>query len=99
MPNVSAIFTHKVLLTKSYHIMIETDSRKIFLDTETTGMNKKGKVYENHRIIEIGGVEVVQGKLTGNNFHVYLNPERLVEMEAFKIHGISDEFLIDKPLF
>lgn len=73
--------------------------RKIVLDTETTGMNKKGLIYEGHNIIEIGAVEIINRKLTNNNFHVYLKPERLVELEAFNIHGISDEFLFDKPTF
>lgn len=75
-------------------------TRQIVLDTETTGMNQDGKNhYEGHKIIEIGAVEVVNRRLTGNHFHVYINPQRLVDPEAFAVHGISDEFLQDKPVF
>ncbi len=58
-----------------------------------------GVHYEGHRIIEIGAVEMVNRRPTGNNFHVYLRPNRLVEPEAFGVHGIADEFLADKPTF
>lgn len=68
--------------------------RQIVLDTETTGIDPK-----EHRIIEIGCVELIDRKLTGNHFHVYLNPERQVEAEAIEVHGITNEFLADKPLF
>lgn len=79
---------------------IITPNRQIVLDTETTGMNQDGKNhYENHKIIEIGAVEIVNRRLTGNHFHVYINPLRLVDPEAFNVHGISDEFLVDKPIF
>ncbi|MEM6162182.1 DNA polymerase III subunit epsilon [Erwinia sp. P6884] len=74
-------------------------TRQIVLDTETTGMNMIGVHYEGHRIIEIGAVEVVNRRLTGNNYHVYLKPDRLVDPEAFGVHGIADEFLADKPTF
>lgn len=74
-------------------------TRQIVLDTETTGMNQIGAHYEGHKIIEIGAVEVINRRLTGNNFHVYLKPDRLVDSEAFGVHGIADEFLLDKPLF
>ncbi|ELY4348421.1 DNA polymerase III subunit epsilon [Cronobacter sakazakii] len=74
-------------------------TRQIVLDTETTGMNQIGAHYEGHRIIEIGAVEVINRRLTGNNFHVYLKPGRLVDPEAFMVHGISDEFLMNKPVF
>lgn len=74
-------------------------TRQIVLDTETTGMNQIGAHYEGHKIIEIGAVEVVNRRLTGNNFHVYLKPDRLVDPEAFGVHGIADEFLLDKPVF
>lgn len=74
-------------------------TRQIFLDTETTGMNKLGVPYEGHRIIEIGAVEVINRRLTGRHFHVYLKPDRLVDPEAFRVHGISDAFLTDKPTF
>lgn len=69
--------------------------RQIVLDTETTGIDPK----EGHRIIEIGCVEVVNRKLTGNHFHVYINPGRQIEQEAIEVHGITNEFLADKPVF
>ncbi|MGP1957142.1 MAG: exonuclease domain-containing protein, partial [Arsenophonus sp. ER-QC15-MAG3] len=74
-------------------------TRQIVLDTETTGMNKLGIHYEGHNIIEIGAVELINRKLTGRHFHVYIKPSRLIDNEAFKIHGISDIFLDDKPNF
>ena len=73
--------------------------RQVVLDTETTGMNKDGTVYLGHRIIEIGCVEVINRRLTGRHFHVYINPGQLVDPEAITVHGITDEFLIDKPTF
>jgi len=79
--------------------MSTVKNRQIVLDTETTGMNMVGVHYEGHRIIEIGAVEVINRRLTGNNFHVYIKPDRLVDPEAFGVHGISDEFLSDKPAF
>ncbi|WP_130834104.1 DNA polymerase III subunit epsilon [[Erwinia] mediterraneensis] len=79
--------------------MSTANNRQIVLDTETTGMNMIGVHYEGHRIIEIGAVEVINRRLTGNNFHIYLKPDRLVDPEAFGVHGIADEFLADKPLF
>ena len=69
--------------------------RQIFLDTETTGLSPEN----GDRVIEIGCVELVARKLTGNNKHFYLNPGRASHEEAFKVHGISDEFLKDKPKF
>lgn len=69
--------------------------RQIVLDTETTGIGHE----LGHRIIEIGCVELQDRKLTGNHFHVYLNPQRAVDEGAFRVHGISTEFLQDKPLF
>lgn len=74
-------------------------TRQIVLDTETTGMNMVGVHYEGHRIIEIGAVEVINRRLTGRHFHVYVKPDRLVDPEAYGVHGISDEFLADKPTF
>ena len=62
-------------------------------------MNQLGVHYEGHRIIEIGAVEVINRRLTGRNFHVYIKPDRLVDPEAFGVHGISDDFLLDKPSF
>lgn len=69
--------------------------RQIVLDTETTGLSPQ----EGHRIIEIGCVELVNRRLTGNNFHVYLQPDRLIDAEAIAVHGIKNEFLLDKPRF
>lgn len=69
--------------------------RQIVLDTETTGLEPK----EGHRIIEIGCVEMLNREFTGNNLHIYFNPEREVEEGALKVHGISNAFLQDKPLF
>ncbi len=68
--------------------------RKIVLDTETTGM----PAYEGHRIIEIGCVELNDREVTTNYYHQYINPEREVDEGAFNVHGISDEFLSDKPV-
>ena len=69
--------------------------RQIFLDTETTGLYAD----QGDRIIEIGCVELLNRKLTGNNLHFYLNPGRDSHEEALKVHGISNEFLRDKPPF
>ena len=69
--------------------------RQIVLDTETTGLSAEG----GDRIIEIGCVELVARKLTGNNKHFYLNPGRDSHEDALKVHGISNEFLRDKPKF
>ncbi|ASV34362.1 DNA polymerase III subunit epsilon [Candidatus Williamhamiltonella defendens] len=74
-------------------------TRQIVLDTETTGLNKTGPHYEGHNIIEIGAVEVINRRLTGKTFHTYVRPNRQVDPEAYQIHGISDEFLSDKPRF
>lgn len=79
--------------------------RQIIFDTETTGMNKGASytgeytVASGHRIIEIGCVELLNRKPTGNHFHCYLQPEREVDPEAVGVHGITDEFLADKPRF
>lgn len=69
--------------------------RQIVLDTETTGIDPA----EGHRIIEIGCVELMERQLTGRNYHVYINPDREVEAEAITVHGITNEFLADKPRF
>ena len=69
--------------------------RQIFLDTETTGLDAE----KGDRIIEIGCVEMVNRKLTGNNWHHYLNPDRDSHEEALKVHGLTTEFLQDKPRF
>lgn len=75
--------------------MEQNIDRQVVLDTETTGLNPE----EGHRIIEIGCVELVNRKLTKNRFHVYLNPDRLIDDGAIEVHGITNEFLQDKPRF
>jgi len=75
-------------------------NRLVILDTETTGMNQEsGPHFQGHRIIEIGCVEVVNRKLTGNTFHVYINPEMPIDPEAIAVHGITDEQVKDCPKF
>ena len=69
--------------------------REIVLDTETTGLS----VENGHRIVEIGCIELNDQILTSNRFHCYLNPQRKVSEEAFKVHGYSDDFLSDKKKF
>lgn len=69
--------------------------RQIVLDTETTGLDPK----QGHRIIEIGCVEMENRRLTGRTYHQYINPDRIVEDEAIQVHGITNEYLEDKPLF
>ena len=69
--------------------------RSVVLDTETTGM----PVADGHRIIEIGCVEVIGRRLTGRHYHVYLQPDREVDEGAIAVHGITNEFLTDKPRF
>lgn len=69
--------------------------RQIILDTETTGLDPA----EGHRIIEIGCVEMANRRLTGNNYHRYLQPDREIDNAAIEVHGITNEFLADKPRF
>ena len=69
--------------------------RQIILDTETTGIDPS----QGHRLIEIGCVELVNRRHTGKTYHCFLNPQREVEEEAMAVHGLSNEFLADKPLF
>lgn len=69
--------------------------RQVVLDTETTGIDPA----EGHRIIEIGCVELMERQTTGRHYHVYVNPQREVEAEAITVHGITNEFLADKPRF
>ena len=69
--------------------------RQIILDTETTGLEPS----DGHRIIEIGCVEMLDRKLTGNTYHQYINPDRIVDDGAIEIHGITNEYLSDKPYF
>ncbi|HAS62598.1 MAG TPA: DNA polymerase III subunit epsilon [Vibrio sp.] len=74
--------------------------RIVVLDTETTGMNQDGGPhYLGHRIVEIGAVEIIDRKLTGRHFHVYIKPDREIQSEAVEVHGITDEFLRDKPKY
>lgn len=69
--------------------------RQIILDTETTGLDPN----DGHRVIEIGCIELVNRRLTDRTFHVYINPEREIDQEAIAVHGITNEFLTDKPNF
>ncbi|MEE9334648.1 MAG: DNA polymerase III subunit epsilon [Granulosicoccaceae bacterium] len=69
--------------------------RQVVLDTETTGLDAQS----GHRIIEIGCVEMIERRLTGNNLHIYLQPDRQIDHGAMEVHGISNEFLSDKPRF
>ena len=69
--------------------------REIVLDTETTGLD----VAQGHKIIEIGALEIINLVPTGKNLHLYINPEREIDPDAIKIHGITNEFVSDKPLF
>lgn len=76
-------------------MMDNGNDRKVFFDTETTGISPQA----GHRIIEVGCVEMINRRLTGNNFHVYINPERDIDAGAQAVHGLSAEFLSDKPKF
>lgn len=69
--------------------------REIILDTETTGLEPR----DGHRIVEIGAIEMINKVLTRKYFHVYINPQRNIPTDAYRVHGISSEFLRDKPLF
>ncbi|MFL2560826.1 MAG: DNA polymerase III subunit epsilon, partial [Gammaproteobacteria bacterium] len=69
--------------------------RQLILDTETTGISAES----GHRVIEIGVVEIVDRRITGQDFQSYLNPERRIDPATIPIHGITDEFIADKPLF
>ena len=69
--------------------------REIVLDTETTGLD----VSQGHKIIEIGALEIINLVPTGKTLHLYINPEREIDQDAIKIHGITNEFVLDKPLF
>lgn len=72
-----------------------SNKRLIVLDTETTGLSPQ----DGHRIIEIGCVELIKRRLTGNRFHTYINPDRAIDDGAIAVHGITNEFLQDKPYF
>ncbi len=69
--------------------------RQIILDTETTGIEPR----EGHRIVEIGALEMQERRITGLTFHEYLNPQRVMDEEVIRVHGLTNEFLDDKPLF
>lgn len=71
------------------------EGRQVVLDTETTGLDPK----LGNRIIEIGALELIDRRLTGRDYHVYINPQREIEPGALEVHGITEEFLRDKPLF
>lgn len=75
--------------------VLQSRQRQIVLDTETTGLDP----LQGHRIIEIGCVELVNRRLTGDHFHQYLQPDRSIDPEAIKVHGITNEFLAEKPRF
>ena len=70
-------------------------NRQIILDTETTGLDFK----TGHRVIEIGCVEIINRKFTGNEYHTYINPERESDEGALRVHGLTTDFLLDKPKF
>lgn len=69
--------------------------RQVFLDTETTGLDPR----QGHRIVEVAGVEMINRRLSGNRFHRYVNPERDIDAGALQVHGLSSDFLQDKPRF
>jgi DNA polymerase III subunit epsilon len=69
--------------------------REVVLDTETTGLDP----LDGHRLVEVGCVELINGIPSGQTFHAYFNPERAMPAEAFAVHGLSEEFLKDKPFF
>jgi len=86
---------NSIILYFNFIFYKEPEMRQVVLDTETTGLDPK----QGHRIIEIGCVEMINRRLTGNTYHVYINPQRLVEQEAIGVHGITNEYLVDKPVF
>lgn len=69
--------------------------RQVVLDTETTGL----EVAQNHRVIEIGAVEIINRRLTGRHYHQYIQPDRAIDAGALEVHGITEDFLADKPRF
>ena len=74
--------------------------RQLILDTETTGMSGRPKPPEDgHRVIDIGVVELIDRRITGNDYQVYLNPQRKIDPVTIPIHGLTDEFVSDKPIF
>lgn len=80
--------------------LVSSAKRQVILDTETTGMNQSaGAIYLGHRIIEIGCVEVINRKLTGRHYHEYINPQQIIDEEAIEVHGITNEYVANKPKF
>lgn len=82
-------------ITKKGYILMSDIIREIVLDTETTGLSPK----DGHRIIEIGALELINHMPSGKQLHLYINPEREIEEDAVRIHGITSAFLEDKPVF
>lgn len=74
---------------------IKAEERLVVLDTETTGIETR----EGHRIVEIGCVELINRQFTGRHYHAYINPQFMMEQEVIDVHGLTNEFLADKPLF
>src|SRR3990167_10438451 len=70
-------------------------TRQIILDTETTGLSPD----QGHRLIEVGCLEMINRRVTNNRFHCYVNPQRAIDAGAVKVHGITEDFLKDKPAF
>ncbi len=91
------IIAANIDINKAYFVGIETnqEQRLIILDTETTGFNP----LEGDRIVEIGCVEMINRQLTGRSYHVYINPMKEMDQEVINVHGLTNEFLRDKPLF
>ncbi|QSX35243.1 DNA polymerase III subunit epsilon [Shewanella avicenniae] len=80
--------------------IISNATRQVILDTETTGMNQgSGPIYQGHRIIEIGCVEVINRRLTGRTYHQYINPQQAIDEEAIAVHGITNERVANEPVF
>ena len=80
--------------------IVSSAKRQVILDTETTGMNQgAGAIFLGHRIIEIGCVEVINRRLTGRHYHDYINPQQPIDEEAIAVHGISNEYVANKPKF
>jgi DNA polymerase-3 subunit epsilon len=92
-----SIFIIFAVLNRNF--MEINNKRWVFLDTETTGKNDKGPTHLGHRVIEIGAVEVIDRNFTGREYQQFLNPEMKIDEEAMKVHGITDEYVADKPLF
>lgn len=84
-----------VVLRRYVSMNNKKEERLVILDTETTGINPR----EGHRIVEIGCVEMINRQLTGRNYHAYINPMFQMEQEVIDVHGLTNEFLADKPLF